>query len=89
MKRTYSPGWAAAYVEAQARARLRQECALNAVVASRNPNLPSTDRYRCGPLPPSHPRFGSTADYLSYRARREMGRFDPNIDYPTRRGKPS
>ena len=84
MKRSTSgPGWAAAYAEAQARARLNHERALNSVIASRNPQLPSTERYQRGPLPPSHPRFYSPADYLNYLARREMGRFDPEIDYPT------
>jgi hypothetical protein len=87
MKRTYSPEWAAAYAEAQARTRLNRERSLNTFIASRNPNLPSTERYQRGPLPPSHPRFGTTADYINYLARREMGRFDPNIDYPTRGGK--
>ena len=77
------PGWAAAYAEAQARARLQHERALNSFIASRNPQLPSTERYQRGPLPPWHPRFGSPADYLNYLARREMGRFDPQIDYPT------
>ena len=80
---TTGPGWAAAYAEAQARARLHHERALNSVIASRNPHLPSTERYLRGPLPPSHPRFGSQADYLDYLARREMGRFDPEITYPT------
>jgi hypothetical protein len=80
---TNGPGWAAAYAEAQARARLQHERALNSIIASRNPQLPSTERYQRGPLPPSHPRFYSPADYLSYLARREMGRFDPEVDYPT------
>jgi hypothetical protein len=81
MKRsTTGPGWAAAYAEAQARARLQHERALNSVIALRNPHLPSTERYQRGPLPPWHPRFGSAADYLDYLARREMGRFDPEID---------
>jgi hypothetical protein len=80
---TTGPGWAAAYAEAQARARLGHERALNSVIASRNPHLPSTERYQRGPLPPWHPRFGSHADYLSYLARREMNRFDPEIAYPT------
>lgn len=77
------PGWAAVYAEAQARARLQHESALNSFIASRNPQLPSTERYQRGPLPPWHPRFGSPVDYLSYLARREMGRFDPHVDYPT------
>ena len=80
---TRSPGWAAAYAEAQASARLQRERALNSVIASRNPHLRSTARYQCGPLPSWHPRFGSRADYLDYLARREMGRFDPHVDYPT------
>ena len=76
-------GWAAAFAEAQARARLHHERALNSIIASRNPHLRSTERYRRGALPPWHPRFGSPADYLNYLARREMGRFDPQITYPT------
>lgn len=84
MKRlTRSVGWAAAYAEAQARARMQHERALNSVIASCNPNLRSTERYQRGPLPPWHPRFGSPADYLNSLARREMGRFDPQIRYPT------
>jgi len=82
----YSPEWAAARAEAHARARLQQERAINHVIASRNPSLPSTERYRRGPLPPWHPRFGSPADYLDYLARREMGRFDPEVDYPKLKG---
>jgi hypothetical protein len=80
---TRGPAGAAAYAEAQAHARLHHERALNSVIASRNPHLRSTERYQRGPLPPWHPRFGSPADYLSYLARREMGRFDPEIAYPT------
>jgi hypothetical protein len=79
---TRSPGWAAAYAEAQARARLNHERALNCVIASRNPHLSSTERYQRGRLPSSDPRFYSTAGYLSYVWRREMGRFDPHVDYP-------
>jgi len=62
-------GWAAAYAEAQARARLQHERNLNSFIASRNPHLPSTERYQRGRLPPWHPRFGSPADYLDYLAR--------------------
>jgi hypothetical protein len=80
---TRGPAWVAAYAEAQARVRLQHERALNSVIASRNPHLASTERYQRGPLQPWHPRFGSHADYLSYLARREMGRFDPQITYPT------
>jgi hypothetical protein len=87
MMQTRSPGWAAAYAEAQAYARLRHERALNSFIESRNPHLPSTERYRCGPLPPWHPRFGTRADYVEYLARREMGRFDPEVTYPTPEGE--
>lgn len=87
MKRSPSPGWAAAYAEAQAYARLQHERALNDFIASRNPDLPSTRRYRRRPLPAWHPRFYSRADYLAYRARREMGRFDDAITYPTAEDK--
>jgi hypothetical protein len=83
MRRSFSPEFWAARTEAQARTRLHHERALNHFIASRNPHLPSTARYQRGPLPPWHPRFGSLADYLSYLTRREMGRFDPFIDYPT------
>jgi hypothetical protein len=34
-------------------------------------------------LPPWHPRFGSPAEYLTYLATREMGRFDEEVVYPT------
>lgn len=75
--------WAAAHAERQARARLAAERAINRVIESRNPSLLSTDRYREGPLPPSHPRFGSPADYADYETVRERGRFDPEVKYPT------
>jgi hypothetical protein len=84
MKRTiYTPEWAARRAEAQARAHLQRERTINCVIERRNPCLPSTARYQRGPLPPWHPRFGSPADYVEYLARREMGRFDPHVDYPT------
>jgi hypothetical protein len=86
MKRsTIRPWTAVVLVEGQARARLQQERKLNSVIASRNPHLPSTERYREGPLPPWLPRFGTRADYLRYLARREMGRFDSEVVYPTPR----
>jgi hypothetical protein len=78
---------AVAYAEARARARLHHERALNEFIARRRPDLPSAERYQRGPLPPWHPRFGSRADYLDYLARREMGRFDPNVAYPTANGR--
>jgi hypothetical protein len=78
-----SPGLGRRVCRAQAPARLQHERAFNSFIASRNPHLPSTERYQRGPLPPWHPRFGSPANYLNYLARREMGRFDPQIDYPT------
>jgi hypothetical protein len=44
MKRSFpSPGWAATRAEAQARTRLQHERALNCVIASWNPRLPSTE----------------------------------------------
>jgi hypothetical protein len=79
---TVRPWTAAVRAEAQARTRLHHECSLNSVIERRNRHLPSTERYQRGPLPPWLPRFGSPADYLRYLARREMGRFDPQIDYP-------
>lgn len=87
MKHTRSPEWAVTYAEAQAYARLRHERALNSLIASRNPQLAATERYRRGPLPPWHPRFGTRAAYLEYLARREMGRFDPEVSYPIPEGE--
>ncbi len=83
MKRSlYSPSSAAERAEAHARAAIERERAINRVIASRNPCMPSTERYRRGPLPSWDPRFGVPVDYLRYVARREMGRFDPLVDYP-------
>lgn len=79
----YRPEDFARRAEAQARARLHHERDLNRVIACRNPQLPSTERYLRRPLPPWHPRFGSTTRYLDYLTRREMGRFDPFVDFPT------
>lgn len=83
MKRqTVRPWTAAERSEQMARTRLHHERDLNRVIERRNPHLPSTERYQRGPLPANSPRFGSPADYLRYLARREMGRFDPNVTYP-------
>ncbi len=80
-RRVRSPEWAAQRAEAHARAHLNRERAINRVIEHRNPSLPPTARYQRGPLSSWHPRFGSLADYLEYLARREMGRFDPHVDY--------
>jgi hypothetical protein len=82
-----TPEAAAAYAEAQARTQIDHERAINRVITQRNPTLPETERYRRGPLPPSHPRFGSRLDYLRYVANRTMGRFDPFVEYPTKGGQ--
>ena len=85
MKRSsLSPSWAADYAEAQASKRLERERAINQVIASRNPNLPDTEAYRRGPVSPMHPMFPTKASYTEYLARREMGRFNPTIKFPTR-----
>ncbi len=80
---THSPSWAAGYAEAQARASIERERAINRVIANRNPCLLETEQYRRGTLSSFDMRFNSRADYLRYVARREMGRFDQLIDYPT------
>jgi hypothetical protein len=90
MRRRIAPDTAARYAEAQAHVQIERERAINRVIKHRNPTLPETDRYRCGALPPSDPRFGSRLDYLRYVAKRTMGRFNPNVRYPTAAdGKPT
>ena len=84
MKTSLSPGWAADYAEAQARARLERERAINQVIESRNPHLPESALYKRPPLPSWHPRFPTRESYTNYLATREMGRYNPTIKFPTR-----
>jgi hypothetical protein len=62
---------------------LQHEWFLNSIIAAGNPHLASTPRYQRGALPASDPRFYCRLDYLRYLTRRERGRFDPDVDYPT------
>ena len=76
-----SPSWAAEYAERQACAQICRERRLNEVIERRCPNLKPTAEYQRGPLPASSPRFYSPVQRLTYLARREMGKFDPNVRY--------
>ena len=74
-----SPSWAADRLEADARAWYRREKALNEVIERRNPRLQPTAAYKQEPQPASNPVFYTPERYWRYRARREMGKFDPNV----------
>jgi hypothetical protein len=76
-----SPSWAAEYAERQARALYCRERRLNEVIERRCPNLKPTPEYQRGPLPAWLPRFYSPVERITYLARREMGKFDPNVRY--------
>jgi hypothetical protein len=69
--------------ERRLREHLAHELEMNAFIESRCPGLRETARYKKGPVPPWHPMWNSEAHYTSYEIRRAMGRFNPNIDYPT------
>lgn len=77
------PDRAARQAETQQRKRLQHEWFLNSVIERRNPGIEPTPRYQRGALPGRDARFYSQLDYLRYLTRREMGKFDPEIDYPT------
>jgi hypothetical protein len=83
------PDTAANFAEREQARRLQHEWFLNSVIEARNPHLESTERYQRGALPASDPRWYSRLDRLRYLTRREMGRFDPNVDYPTLPPKPA
>jgi|GEM_PF-3244921 len=69
--------------EQRAEEVLKRERDLNRVIERRNPTLPSTEAYARGVIPSSDPRWYTKAQYTTYLGRREMGRFDPNVTYPT------
>lgn len=77
-----TPEQLARLVESQAEERLRRERRFNDFLLARCPPPRSTERYQRGPLPPSDPRFYTYAEYIDYRATREMGRFNPTVSYP-------
>ncbi len=72
-----SPSWAADYEERQAAALLRRERAINEVIERRNPHLKPTDAYLRSARPGIV--FYTRAAALRFAARREMGKFDPNV----------
>jgi hypothetical protein len=83
MARHCDPKWAAEHAEREARAALECERAINRVIEQRNPRLRPTARYLEPPLPSSSVQFNTRADVLRYQARREMGKFDPCVTFPT------
>ena len=78
----WTPSRAAELMERQARARLQHERELNRFIERRRRGIQPTAKYMAGPLPPSHPRFGSEIDLLVYEIKREMGKYDEQVDYP-------
>jgi hypothetical protein len=78
---TFTPEAAAARAEREALRSYFHERELNQVIERRNPTLHATPAYAAGPISSWHPRWGSRAEYLRYRARREMGKYDPNVKF--------
>jgi hypothetical protein len=76
-----SPDWAARFAERQAAARWAHERALNAVIEARRRGIKPTPKYAQGPASPSDPRFYTREAWLTYRWRREMGKYDPFVRY--------
>jgi hypothetical protein len=73
------PSWAVRFEERRAYEAFRREEALNRFVESRRPGLVPSFVYRKAPFPPSDPRFGAAGAYWTYRQRREMSKYGPNL----------
>jgi hypothetical protein len=56
---------------------------MNEFIESKRQGIRPTERYLKGPLPSWHPRFGSELDLLEYQLKRELGKYDEMVDYPT------
>jgi hypothetical protein len=67
--------------ERQAAEELRRERESNHAYERRCPGMKPTEQYQRGPIPASHPRWNSTADYNRYLARRERYKWrrDPKV----------
>jgi len=82
-----SPKTIANAIEAQARNELRRERASNDAFAHKCPGVEPTAEYREGPLPPSHPCFGTEADYIRYLSARERAKYHGHVPRPDRCGR--